>query len=196
MKKIIALAVLSTFALAACKDETQAKLAEQQKQIEALQQQLSQQNGQASQAAQAEDNTIYQLAENAVKETIPAEALANNGNGEPVTGTDGQQYIYDQSTGSWLLQSLVGAAAGAFIGSALANKFTKATNQNSPVAQRARDNYYQSARPNARTSQQLNTRSVPAQNRSATTPNYRQTQAAPSNTRRAAPARRGFGRRR
>ncbi|WP_373753523.1 hypothetical protein [Neisseria weixii] len=193
MKKIIALAVLSTFALAACKDDTQAKLEQQQKQIEALQQQLSQQNNQAT--AQ-EDNTVYQLTEDAVKETIPAEALANNGNGEPVTGTDGQQYIYDQSTGSWLLQSLIGAAAGAFIGNALANKFTKANNQNSPVAQRARNSYYQSARPNARTSQQLNTRSVPAQNRAATTPNYRQTQAAPSNIRRKAPARRGFGRRR
>ncbi|WP_416192432.1 hypothetical protein [Neisseria sp. CCUG12390] len=193
MKKLIALAVLSTFALAACKDETQAKLEEQQKQIEALQQQLSQQT---NQAASQEDNTVYQLAENAVKETIPAEALANNGNGQPVTGTDGQQYIYDQSTGSWLLQSLIGAAAGAFIGNALANKFTKASNQNSPVAQRARNSYYQSARPNTRTSQQLNTRSVPAQNRAAATPNYRQTQAAPSNTRRAAPARRGFGRRR
>lgn len=193
MKKIIALAVLSTFALAACKDDTQAKLEQQQKQIEALQQQLNQQN---NQAGAQEDNTVYQLTEEAVKETIPAEALANKGNGEPVTGTDGQQYIYDQSTGSWLLQSLIGAAAGAFIGNALANKFTKAGNQNSPVAQRARNSYYQSARPNARTSQQLNTRSVPAQNRAATTPNYRQTQAAPSNTRRAAPARRGFGRRR
>lgn len=192
MKKIIALAVLSTFALAACKDDTQAKLEQQQKQIEALQQQLSQQNNPAAQ----EDNTVYQLAEDAVKDTIPAEALANNGNGQPVTGTDGQQYIYDQSTGSWLLQSLVGAAAGAFIGNALANKFTKASNQNSPVAQRARNSYYQSARPNARTSQHLNTRSVPAQNRAAGTPNYRQTQAAPSNTRRAAPASRGFGRRR
>lgn len=60
MKKIIALAVLSTFALAACKDDTQAKLEQQQKQIEALQQQLSQQNNQAT--AQ-EDNTVYQLAE-------------------------------------------------------------------------------------------------------------------------------------
>lgn len=193
MKKIIASAVLSTLALTACKDETQAKLQEQQKQIEALQQQLSQQqNGQAA----AEDNTVYQLAQEAVKDTIPAEALANNGNGQPVTGTDGQQYIYDQSTGSWLLQSLIGAAAGAFIGNALANKFTKAQNQNSPIAQRARNSYYQSARPNMRTSQQLNTRSVPAQNRAATAPNYRQTQAAPSNHRRAAPARRGFGRRR
>ncbi|STZ75803.1 Membrane lipoprotein [Bergeriella denitrificans] len=107
MKKMMALAALSAFALAACKDNTQAQLEAQQKQIEALQQQLQQ-----TQATQ-EDNTVYALAASAVQETIPAEALANNGNGEPVTGTDGQQYIYDQSTGSWLLQSLVGAAAGA-----------------------------------------------------------------------------------
>jgi len=39
MKKLIALAALSTFALAACKDNTQAQLEQQQKQIEALQQQ-------------------------------------------------------------------------------------------------------------------------------------------------------------
>ena len=54
MKKIIALAALSAFALAACKDNTQAQLEQQQKQIEALQQQLAQQNGQ-------QDNTVYQL---------------------------------------------------------------------------------------------------------------------------------------
>ena len=34
MKKLIALAALSTFALAACKDNTQAQLEQQQKQIE------------------------------------------------------------------------------------------------------------------------------------------------------------------
>ncbi|MCP1660395.1 hypothetical protein [Neisseria perflava] len=212
MKKLIALAVLSAVALTACKDGTQAKLEQQQKQIEALQQQLSQQNSDAQ-----ADNTVYELAASAVQETIPAEAIANKGNGQAVTGTDGQQYIYDQSTGSWLLQSLVGAAAGAFIGNMLANKFTKATNQNSPVAQRARTSYYQTARPNTRTSRQLNTRSLPAQQRnaatgtqqqrnaattgtqqrnSATTPNYRPTQAAQPNYRRSTPMRRGFGRRR
>jgi putative membrane lipoprotein len=85
MKKLIALAALSTFALAACKDNTQAQLEQQQKQIEALQQQLAQQNG------QQEDNTVYQLTPEAVKDTIPAEAQANGNNGQPVTGTDGQQ---------------------------------------------------------------------------------------------------------
>ena len=184
MKKLIALAALSSLALAACKDNTQAQLEQQQKQIEALQQQLAQQ----------QDNTIYQLTPEGVKDTIPAEAQANGNNGQPVTGTDGQQYIYDQSTGSWLLQSLVGTAAGAFIGNALANKFTQARNQNSPIAQRARANYYQTARPNSRTSQQLNTRSLPVQQQAAQQQRYRQTTQQPSNHRR--PMSRGFGRRR
>lgn len=192
MKKITASAIIAVFALAACKDNTQAQLEQQQKQIEALQQQLAQQG-------QQEDNTVYQLTAEAVKDTIPAEAQANGNNGQPVTGTDGQQYIYDQSTGSWLLQSLIGAAAGAFIGSALANKFTQASNQNSPVAQRARTAYHQSARPNSRTSQQLNTRTVRAQQQANQQQanqqqRYRQTTQQPSNHRR--PMSRGFGRRR
>ena len=62
MKKLIALAALSSLALAACKDNTQAQLEQQQKQIEALQQQLAQQ----------QDNTIYQLTPEGVKDTIPA----------------------------------------------------------------------------------------------------------------------------
>ena len=41
MKKLIALVALSSLALAACKDNTQAQLEQQQKQIEALQQQLA-----------------------------------------------------------------------------------------------------------------------------------------------------------
>ena len=195
MKKLIALAALSTFALAACKDNTQAQLEQQQKQIEALQQQLAQQN------SQQEDNTVYQLTPEAVKDTIPAEAQANGNNGQPVTGTDGQQYIYDQSTDSWLLQSLVGAAAGAFIGNALANKFTQARNQNSPIARQARANYYQTARPNGRTCQQLNTHTLRAQQQNAQQQNaqqqqrYRETARQPSNYRRPSMGR-GFGRRR
>ena len=185
MNKLTASALIAILTLTACKDDMQAQLEQQQKQIEALQQQLEQQA----------DDTVYQLAPDAVKETIPADALANGNNGQPVTGKDGQQYIYDQSTGSWLLQSLIGTAAGAFIGNALANKFTQARNQNSPVAQRARTSYYQSARPNRRTTQQLNTRSLPAQNRAAATPNYRQTTRMQPNYRRPA-MRGGFGRRR
>ncbi|ENT1555480.1 TPA: hypothetical protein ACJYJS_001420 [Neisseria gonorrhoeae] len=184
MKKIIASALIATFALTACQDDTQARLERQQKQIEALQQQLAQQA----------DDTVYQLTPEAVKDTIPAQAQANGNNGQPVTGKDGQQYIYDQSTGSWLLQSLIGAAAGAFIGNALANKFTRAGNQDSPVARRARAAYHQSARPNARTSRDLNTRSLRAKQQAAQAQRYRLTTRPPVNYRR--PAMRGFGRRR
>ena len=190
MKRIIALAALSAFALAACKDDTQAQLQAQQKQIEALQQQLTQQN-QAGQTA--EDNTVYQLNADAVASTIPAE-FKNGNNGEPVTGTDGQQYVYDQSSGSWLLQSLIGAAAGAMLGNMLANKFSKAP-ANSPAAQQVRNNYHQSAQFRGQSSQQLNTRTVPAQNANrAANPNYRQAQQAQPNHRK--PQRRSFGRRR
>lgn len=80
MKKIIASALIATFALTACQDDTQARLEQQQKQIEALQQQLAQQA----------DDTVYQLTPEAVKDTIPAEAQANGNNGQPVTGKDGQ----------------------------------------------------------------------------------------------------------
>lgn len=164
----------SALLLAGCQDDTQARLAEQQKQIEALQQQLSQQ----------QDQTVYQLNEEAVAETIPAE-FQNGNNGQPVTGTDGQDYVYDASTGSWFLQSLVGAAAGAMIGNMLANKFTKAP-ANSAAAQRVRQNYYQSSQYRGRTSQQLNTKTVPAQQQ-AQQNRYRQTQKQHSNFKRPKP---------
>ena len=66
MKKTVALAVLSALALAACKDNTQAQLEQQQKQIEALQQQLAQQNG------GQQDNTVYQLTPKALPMKAPA----------------------------------------------------------------------------------------------------------------------------
>ena len=70
--------------------------------------------------------TVYQLNPEAVNETLSPEAQEKGKNGETVTGSDGQQYVYDRSTGSWLLQSLIGSAAGAFIGNALANRFSRA----------------------------------------------------------------------
>ena len=189
-KTIIALAVLSSTLLGACKDDTQAKLAQQQKQIESLQQQLAQQ-----QNGQSKDGTVYELSASSVNDTIPQQYQANGNNGQPVTGTDGQQYIYDHSTGKWLLQSLIGSAAGAFIGNALANKFSPARNQSSPIAKRARANYTQTAPYQGRSSQQLNTRSLPAHNTVQPTPQYRPTTRVIPNYRR--PTMRGsFGRRR
>lgn len=184
MKKNIALTLISVpFILAACKDNTQAQLEQQQKQIEALQQELARQNAQ-------QDNTVYELTASGVQETIPQQYWADGNQGEPVTGNDGQQYIYDSSTGSWLLQSLIGSAAGAFIGNALASKFQRAR-ADTPAVRRAQANYYQSARPPRHTSNNLNTKTVPNKNGAA--PAYRSTQRAQPNHRR--PARRGFRRR-
>ncbi|MBH5851500.1 hypothetical protein I7L49_07535, partial [Neisseria meningitidis] len=54
--------------------------------------------------------------------------------------------------------------------------------------------YHQSARPNARTSRDLNTRSLRAKQQAAQAQRYRPTTRPPANYRR--PAMRGFGRRR
>ncbi|KPN72452.1 hypothetical protein [Neisseria sp. 83E34] len=135
MKKYLALISAAAFTLTACGGDKQAEL---EAQVKAQQEQIAQLQAQ-------QDTTVYQLAASAVNETIPAAEQEKGKNGEVVTGTDGQQYMYDPSTGSWLLQSLIGAAAGAFIGSALANKFTKAP-ANSPTAQQVRTQYAQQYR--------------------------------------------------
>ena len=168
MNTRISLIILTAFALAACGDNSQQKMAQQ---IEAQQQQIAQQQAQlqAMQQQIQQDDTVYQLTPQAVADTIPAEFQQGN-NGEPVTGTDGQQYMYDASTGSWLLYSLVGAAA-----------------------QRVRTQYYQAQPHRGNPVQTPNTlREQPKSQ--ANNPNYRQVQKAPANQR--APVRRnGFRRR-
>ena len=153
-KSRLTLLVFTAFALAACGNDKQAEL---EQQLKAQQEQIAQLQAQAASAA---DQTVYQLLPDAVNETLSPEAQQQGKNGEIVTGKDGQQYMYDSSTGSWFLQSLVGAAAGAFIGNALANKFARAP-ANSPAAQqqrgqqaggyrptdRAQSNYQQPRRP-------------------------------------------------
>ena len=119
-KSRLTLLVFTAFALAACGNDKQAEL---EQQLKAQQEQIAQLKAQAASAA---DQTVYQLLPDAVNETLSPEAQQQGKNGEIVTGKDGQQYMYDSSTGSWFLQSLVGAAAGAFIGNALANKFARA----------------------------------------------------------------------
>ena len=130
-KSRLTLLVFTAFALAACGNDKQAEL---EQQLKAQQEQIAQLKARAASAA---DQTVYQLLPDAVNETLSPEAQQQGKNGEIVTGKDGQQYMYDSSTGSWFLQSLVGAAAGAFIGNALANKFARAP-ANSPAAQQVR----------------------------------------------------------
>ncbi|MGF6147851.1 Uncharacterised protein [Kingella potus] len=174
--------ILCTLALAACDNGKQAEL---EKQIQQQQQQISQLQAQASAAA---DQTVYQLNPEAVNETLSPEAQEKGKNGETVTGSDGQQYVYDNSTGSWLLQSLIGAAAGAFIGNALANRFSRAPV--SPATQQVRSRYEQeykgkrAAAPNT-----LRPRSPAAAGQQANT--YRPTDRAQPNHRK--PRSGGFG---
>ena len=117
MKRTAAL-ILCTLALAACDNGRQAEL---EKQIQQQQQQINQLQAQASAAA---DPTVYQLNPDAVNETLSPGAPANG-----------------RSTGSWLLQSLIGSAAGAFIGNALANRFSRAAV--SPATQQVQSRYEQ-----------------------------------------------------
>ena len=144
MKHYLALIPVVLLVLNACGDNKQAELEQQlknqQEQIAKQQAQLEAMQKQAS--APTQDQTVYQLQPQAVNETLSAAAQEQGKNGQPVTGNDGQQYVYDASTGSWLLQSLVGAAAGAFIGAALANKFAKAP-ASSPAVQQVRTQYAQ-----------------------------------------------------
>ena len=193
---LVLLAATTSLTLAACGDNKQAQL---EQQLKAQQEQIAQL--QASQGNQ-EDNTVYQLNADAVNETLSPEAQAQGKQGEAVTGTDGQQYVYDQSTGSWFLQSLVGAAAGAFIGNALANKFSKAP-ANSPAAQQVRTQYAQQYRgrspqaPNSLSPRQQAAQGQ-QQNRQSNANTYRPTNQAQPNYQqpRRSGMSRGFGRRR
>lgn len=146
-----------------------------------LEQQLKEQQEQIAQLQAAADQTVYQLQPQAVNETLSAEAQEKGKNGEVVTGNDGQQYMYDSSTGSWLLQSLIGAAAGSFIGNALANKFTRAP-ATSPAVQRVQSHYAQQYKGNRAAPQPPRATRPATGNQNASSNNtYRRTQQAPSN---------------
>jgi len=89
-----------------------------------------------AQASAAADQTVYQLNPEAVNETLSPEAQEKGKNGETVTGSDGQQYVYDRSTGSWLLQSLMGVCgvAGITPASVTVPKYNAQTKNTEPTA--------------------------------------------------------------
>ncbi len=131
MKKIIAFTTL--FALAACGgQQTSAQdkqIAENAKKIEILEQeakikQLEQAAQQAAQTTPAQAaSQVYQLAASAVADTIPKNLQEQaKASGQAVTGTDGQQYMYDPDSGNWLLYGAIGAAAGYLMANAMNNK--------------------------------------------------------------------------
>lgn len=131
MHKIF-LSVAVALCLSACGGQTQTsqdqQIAENQKQIEILKQQAEIQrlqnelnnSGNIAASAAAE---VYQLAASEVAATLPADVQAQGkSSGQAVTGTDGQQYMYDPDTGSWLLYGAIGAAMGYMAANALNNR--------------------------------------------------------------------------
>ena len=194
MKKALVFTTLSALLLSACNDNRQAQL---EQQIQQQQEQISQMQTQMSGGQAQEDETVYALASSAVAETIPQQ-YANGNNGEPVTGTDGQQYIQDQNSGDWLLYGMLGAGLGMLAGRSMAGKYA-AAQPNSAAAQRVRADYHQSQPYKGKSA---GTSALRPQQKNATQQNntaqkqqtYRQTQQAPSNYQQPARKRsRGFG---
>lgn len=204
MKKYLAF-VFSTALLAACGGGQQTgsqdtQIAENAKQIEILKQQAEIQRLQnelnnitpASAAAE-----VYQLAASEVANVIPANLQdAAKKTGEIVNGTDGQQYMYDPDSGSWLLYGAIGAAMGYMAANAMSNRAAakyQPVQKPTAAVQRVYKDYVAK---NPRTIQAPTPRAnptTPAQTKTA--PTYRQTNQGYSNTRRA-PVRRSFGGRR
>ncbi|XXQ68722.1 hypothetical protein ACKLNO_02350 [Neisseriaceae bacterium B1] len=206
MKQYIVL-TLTTALLAACGGQQQSnaqdkQIAENNKQIEILKQQaeiqrLQNELNNITPASAAEQ--VYQLAASEVANTIPANLQeAAKQTGEIVQGTDGQQYMYDQDSGNWLLYGAIGAAMGYMAANAMQNRaMSKYQPVQKPTAavQRVYKDYVAK---NPRTIQAPTPRANPTGNSATQTksaPTYRQTNQGYSNTRRA-PVRRGFGGRR
>lgn len=131
MKRILPITAL--LVLAACNaqqaDSQDKKIAENAKKIEILEQEakIKQLEAQAAQAAAATPaqaaSQVYQLAASAVAETIPQNLQEQaKASGQAVTGTDGQQYMFDPDSGNWLLYGAIGAAAGYLMANAMNNK--------------------------------------------------------------------------
>lgn len=203
MHKIF-LSVAVALCLSACGGQTQTsqdqQIAENQKQIEILKQQAEIQrlqnelnnSGNIAASAAAE---VYQLAASEVAATLPADVQAQGkSSGQAVTGTDGQQYMYDPDTGSWLLYGAIGAAMGYMAANALNNrnaaKYQPVQKPTAAVQRVYQD--YRAKNPAAIAAP----KAAPKANNTGTAaqkpaPTYRQTNQGYSNTKR-----RGFGSRR
>lgn len=199
MKKYF-IALFPFIMLSACGGQSQQdkQLAENQKQIEILKQQAEiqrLQNELNSNAASDAVGQVYQLAASEVNNTISAEQqAAAKSTGDVVQGNDGQQYMYDPDTGSWLLYGALGAAAGYLAANAMNQRnMAKYQPVQKPTAavQRVYKDYQAK---NPRTIQAPTPRANSAETKSANRPNYRPTQQGYSNTR--ATPRRSFGGRR
>lgn len=172
-------------------NEKKIELLRQEAEIKRLQEEINQLD-----ALSASD--VYQLSEDAVDETLSAEAQEKGKNGEIVQGEDGQQYMFDQSTGNWLLYGAIGAGLG-YLAAQMANNRSKYTPVQRPTAAVERVvKDYKTQQTNTLRAQSPNTqKAAPRSNMQNSKPaanqQYRQTQKGYSNHK--APTRR-IGRRR
>ncbi|MDO4434333.1 MAG: hypothetical protein Q4B82_07125 [Alysiella sp.] len=188
--------------LGACGQQSQTsskdqQIAENQKQIEILKQQAEiqrLQNELNTNAVASAVGEVYQLVASEVAATLPENLQAQaKQTGQPVRGTDGQQYMYDPDTGNWLLYGAIGAAMGYLAANAMNNrnaaKYQPVQKPTAAVQRVYKD--YRAANPNMIPAPKAqSTQNGVAQQKA--TPNYRQTQQGYSNHK----PRRGFGRRR
>lgn len=120
MKKYLSITIL--LILAACNGQSaqDKQIAENAKKIEILKQEAEIKR---LENETAQNNQVYQLAASEVANTIP-QNLQNQAktSGQPVTGNDGQQYMYDADSGNWLLYGAIGAAAGYLMSNAMNNR--------------------------------------------------------------------------
>lgn len=137
MKTILSLTTLSLL-LTACNpvaDSQDKQIAENEKKLELLRQEAEmkrlQEEINAIESASASD--VFELVASEVNQTLSPEAQAKGKNGEIVEGTDGQQYMFDADTGSWLLYGAIGAGLG-YLAAQAANNRTKYAPVQRPTA--------------------------------------------------------------
>lgn len=158
-------------------NEQKIALLKQQAEIQNLESQIHNTGTKAIATA----SEVYQLSSTAVADTLSKEAQAQGKSGNIVKGNDGQQYMYDSSTGNWLLYGAIGAAAGYMAANAMnRNKYVPAPRTTVAVERVYQDykihNPKQLTIPKAIPKPQNNSLIVIEPNRTETkpTPNYRQ----------------------
>lgn len=137
---VAALLGLMTVACGEHKSDQDKQIAENEKKIALLKQQAEIQNLEnqihhAGSKTIATASEVYQLSSAAVSDTLSKEAQIQGKSGDIVKGNDGQQYMYDSSTGNWLLYGAIGAAAGYMAANAMnRNKYDKYVPVQRPTA--------------------------------------------------------------
>lgn len=120
MKTILTISTLLVLTACGGQSTQDKQIAENAKKIEILKQEAEIKR---LQSETAQNNQVYQLAASEVANTIPQNLQDQaKTSGQPITGTDGQQYMYDKDSGNWLLYGAIGAAAGYLMANAMNNR--------------------------------------------------------------------------